>query len=233
MPPSWWSWSMSRRVRNFLSSSSCRATAAGSGAAGGGSRSMSGGGEPPGAACIESASAAARAIISPPRIGDRPRSSRGRRSDEQQLRAFHVEGVEAERECEGRAHAAPGGFELHRYILGLLLAVQLDGPVQRGLLRLLERDRHPGDRSLHLRVRMRLLVRRLAHVLVAVRIPAVERGDPDAYLDHDGAVGLGQRAALHLVAGGADFVKPMYDRVGESAFAQVEQLPRRRRTEEE
>src|SRR5437764_1254500 len=129
--------------------------------------------------------------------------------------------------------AATGGFELHRYILGLLLAVQLDGPVQRGLLRLLERDRHPGDRSLHLRVRMRLLVRRLAHVLVAVRIPAVERGDPDAYLDLDGAVGLGQRAALHLVAGGADFVKPMYDRVGESAFAQVEELPRRRRTEEE
>src|SRR5207302_10759411 len=47
------------------------------------------------------------------------------------------------------------------------------------------------------------------------------------------AVGGGRRAALYRVARGADLREPVCGGVGQGPFAQVEELPRRRRTEED
>src|SRR3954469_16698285 len=135
--------------------------------------------------------------------------------DEEQLGAFDVMRVEAHREAELRAD--PGALRSQDYGDGLPLrfSVQLDARVERNLRGPAERKLQGRQRSLHLDEGMGGLVGRLAHVRIAIRVPAVERGNGHPNLDERRRRRLHLRDALHLARRPVHLVQLVHEGIGD------------------
>src|SRR5207248_4328617 len=71
------------------------------------------------------------------------------------------------------------------------------------------------------------------HVLVAIRVPAVERSHFRAHLHPNGSVGLGQSASFHLPGRSPHLMPFVHHGIGQRPFAQLQELPDGRRTKED